>query len=883
MAIETQVFEGNSPLVLDDPDQAWRVVEGRVAVFAIARPGAARRFLFEVAAGGLLLGGLSETEARLVAVPLEPSRLSPLTIAEAMADSRVSEGSKGWVSHVQEVLRRFGASGAEGSVMLPPLEADVPMMLALLHGQLFQVLEAQGVREDQDRRQRFFEAEQQDREATREVTAGLAMLLATDADSGVERSGDPLLDAAREVGSALGIAIQAPAETDLRRDPVEAIARASRIQMRRVALPRGFWREDCGPLLAQREGGNPVALLWTKGGYVCVEPASGERLQVDEALASALLPRAVMFNRPLPERPLMAWDLWRFASQGRHRDLVAMGLVGVLGALLGMLPSHATGMLIDQAIPDSNRALLTQMGAALVATALGGAIFQFCQALLILRVEGYADARIQAAVWDRVLNLAPPFFRRYAVGDLNSRILAISQMRQQLSGTTLRTLFTSLFALLNLVLMFVYSAKLAGVACLLALVAMGITTGHSYVQIRKSEPLRAAEAALSGIVVQLINGVAKLRVAAAEVRAFRHWATTFRRYQELHLGILTVQNSLGVFNEVFAGVCSLVLFFVAAQVVGLQIMGSHGGLGTGTFLAFNAAFGTFVMGATSLSNTVIELLDIGNLWKRAQPILEEAPEVSGRKADPGPLEGALTLDRVTFRYPGTEGDAREPVLRDVSLHVASGEHIALVGPSGSGKSTLLRLLLGFETPESGMVAYDGKDLSHLDVRAVRRQLGVVLQTAKLQAGSIFENIAAGALITEAEAWEAALAAGFEAEIKAMPMGMHTMVAEGGVNLSGGQRQRLVIARAFALKPRLMLLDEATSALDNQTQAIVSESLERLKVTRVVIAHRLSTIRHADRIYVMDRGRIVQAGTFETLSREEGLFKALFANQVGRAP
>ncbi|MNK94827.1 Multidrug resistance ABC transporter ATP-binding and permease protein [compost metagenome] len=825
------------------------------------------------------MGGLPESEARLVAVPLEPCHLSSLTIAEVMADSRVSEGIAGWVSQVQEVLWRHGAPDSQGSVTLPALGADVPMALALLHAQLFQVLEAQDAREEQERRQRFFEAERQDREATREVTVGLAKLLATESASGVERSGDPLLDAAREVGTALGIAIQAPAEVDLRRDPVEAIARASRVQMRRVALSRGFWREDCGPLLAQREGGDPVALLWTEGGYVCVDPVSGERVPVDEALASALLPLAVMFYRPLPERPLKAWDLWRFASQGRQRDLVAMGFVGVLGALLGMLPAHATGMLIDQAIPDSNRALLIQMGAALVATALGGAIFQFCQGLLILRVEGYADARIQAAVWDRVLNLAPPFFRRYAVGDLNSRIMAISQMRQQLSGTTLRTLFTSLFALLNLVLMFVYSAKLAGVACLLALIAMAVTTGHSYLQIRKSEPLRVAEAALSGIVVQLINGVAKLRVAAAEVRAFRHWATTFRRYQELHLGILTVQNSLGVFNEVFAGVCSLVFFFVAAQVVGLQIMGAPGSLGTGTFLAFNAAFGTFVMGATSLSNAVIELLDIGNLWKRAQPILEEAPEVSGHKADPGPLEGALTLDRVTFRYPGTDGDVREPVLRDVSLHAAPGEHIALVGPSGSGKSTLLRLLLGFETPESGMVAYDGKDLSHLDVRAVRRQLGVVLQTAKLQAGSIFENIAAGALITEAEAWEAAHAAGFEADINAMPMGMHTMVAEGGVNLSGGQRQRLVIARAFALKPRLMLLDEATSALDNQTQAIVSESLERLKVTRVVIAHRLSTIRHADRIYVLDRGQVVQVGTFTELMSQSGMFRDAIAHRL----
>ena len=886
MAGDVHVLTGNTPLLLDDAERCWRVEGGRVAVFAVSRPGAGRRFLFEVPAEGMLVGLRPDSEARLLAVALEPCRLHPVALDEAIRRPELAEGLAAWTDSLRDVIARHALPESTGDApVLPGMGGeDVPVSLAVLHAQLFQVLAQAEAREEDARRRRFFEAERQDQDATQALTQGLADLLATRTQKQVARTGDPVLDAAREVGAVLGIEIQAPATMDPRRDPVEAIARASRVQMRRVALPKGFWHEDGGPLLAQTREGAPVALLWTGGRYVCVDPETERRVPVDEALAQTLLPQAVMFYRPLPSRPLKAWDLVTFASKGQRRDLTAMVVIGILGALLGMLPAQATGMLIDRAIPDSDRALLIQMGAALLATALGGAVFQFCQGLLILRVEGYADARIQSAVWDRVLNLAPPFFRRYAVGDLNARIMAISQMRQQLSGTTLRTLFTSLFALLNLVLMFVYSPKLAGVACLLAMVAMGVTMGHSAIQIRMSESLRVADAALSGIVVQLINGVAKLRVAAAEVRAFRHWGTTFKRYQEQHLGILNVHNSLGIFNEVFAGVCSLVLFFVAANVVGLQIMGAPGGVGTGTFLAFNAAFGTFVMGATSLSNTVIELLDIQNLWKRAQPILEEPPEVGEDRVDPGPLSGALALERVTFRYPAAEGkEPGEPILADVTIHAAPGEQIALVGPSGSGKSTLLRLILGFEAPESGMVSFDGKDLSRLDVRAVRRQLGVVLQTAKLQAGSIFENLAAGALITQEEAWEAARLAGFEADIKAMPMGMHTMVAEGGANLSGGQRQRLIIARAFALKPRLMLLDEATSALDNQTQAIVSESLERMKVTRVVIAHRLSTIRHADRIYVLDRGRVVQEGTFERLSREPGLFRDLIVGQLDESP
>lgn len=245
------------------------------------------------------------------------------------------------------------------------------------------------------------------------------------------------------------------------------------------------------------------------------------------------------------------------------------------------------------------------------------------------------------------------------------------------------------------------------------------------------------------------------------------------------------------------------------------------------------------------------------------------------KADPGKLIGKITVDHVTFCY---RHDGLV-TLDDVSISAEPGEFIALVGASGSGKSTLLRLLLGFETPQAGSVYYDGQDLSGLDVNAVRRQLGVVLQNGQLNSASIFENIAGSAQMTLDEAWEAARMSGFADDITAMPMQMHTVVSEGGSNLSGGQRQRLLIARALALKPRVLFFDEATSALDNKTQAIVSESLDKLQVTRIAIAHRLSTIRNAHRIYVLQAGRVVQQGTFQELAAVEGLFAQLMARQM----
>jgi ABC-type bacteriocin/lantibiotic exporter with double-glycine peptidase domain len=279
-----------------------------------------------------------------------------------------------------------------------------------------------------------------------------------------------------------------------------------------------------------------------------------------------------------------------------------------------------------------------------------------------------------------------------------------------------------------------------------------------------------------------------------------------------------------------------------------------------------------------LSNTLIDLLDVTTLWERVRPIVVATPEGDLGKVDPGRLTGKVALEHVTFRY-----QAHGPLSVDrVSLHAEPGEFIALVGPSGSGKSTLFRLLLGFETPEAGAVYYDEQELSRLDVVAVRRQIGAMLQHSTIMAATIFENIAGGAVISQQEAWEAVHAAGLAEDLAAMPMGLHTFVSEGGSNLSGGQRQRLQIARALVRHPALLLFDEATSTLDNRTQAVVTTSLERLPVTRVVIAHRLSTIRHADRIYVLVGGRVVQQGTFAELAQQASPFAQLMAHQGAHA-
>lgn len=778
-----------------------------------------------------------------------------------------------WLEAVEEVQL---ASVATSEIR----NADILLQgLSQLHTQILHCTYLLDEQEAQEEIQRLRDRQRLNRQVTAEAIGELASTLNYQ-DGDFFKEGTPLLVAAGAVGKAMGVKIRPPARSEnLKRvkEPLETIVRASRIRMRRVLLRDNWWQKDSGPLIAYTQQDNrPVALLSVSATrYEIFDPVEQTRVLVDERTAATLAPVAYMFYRSLPDKALKAFDLLQFALKGRGSELIVILMTGITVTLLGMLTPQATAILMDNAIPDSDRGLLLQVGLGLLVAALGTALFQLTQGFAILRMETASDASTQAAVWDRLLNLPVSFFRQYTTGDLQSRVSSISTIRRQLSGKTLINLISSLFALFYLGQLFYYNFKLALVAVAVALVAIAFTTFSGVLLLRKVRPLLELQGNIFGQTVQLINGISKLHVAGAEDRAFASWSKNYSRQVKLELSTQQVEDIVALFNTVMPTLTSGILFWFTMSL--LEETQTSGGIGLslGTFLAFNTAFGNFIRGATDLSNTATEVLQVIPQWKRTQPILATVPEVNLSKADPGKLIGRIFVDRLRFRYQN-EGPL---TLDDISISAEPGEFIALVGGSGSGKSTILRLLLGFETPEAGTIYYDGQDLSGLDVDAVRRQLGVVLQGGQLTSASIFENIAGGAQITLDEAWEAAQMSGFADDVAAMPMSMHTVISEGGGNLSGGQRQRLLIARALALKPRILLFDEATSALDNRTQAIVSESLEKLQVTRIAIAHRLSTIRKAHRIYVLQSGQVVQQGSFEELASQSGLFAQLMARQM----
>lgn len=656
-----------------------------------------------------------------------------------------------------------------------------------------------------------------------------------------------------------------------RRFTVQDIARISHFITREVMLEQDWYRQDCGPVLAYREEGHqPVACIPVgPSRYLAYDKQTNSSCVVNEEYARQLEPKAQMFYRPFPNKVMKAKDLFIFGMQSVHKsDVARLLLLALAGVLTGLLLPYMNEQLYDKFIPMGNSEGLIQLCFVVLACTMGNMTFTVVKNLAAFRSMNAMEYAVQSAAYDRMFNLPESFFRQYDSAELAQRVMGISQIYNALADVVIKTLLSAVFSILYLWRMFQYSKKLAGVSLIMLLVCMAVIIIIGIIQTKYEKEKMELDSKSGSVMYQFLNGISKIRIAGVENRALYEYLKPYARSRSINIRkekmTVVVSTLVGAMNTVF----SIVLYYLMIK--------KKMELSVGAFMGFSAAFGSFSGAMLQIVSSLLQVNDVKPAYDRCKPVLEALPEFEEDTVMPGALTGDIEINNVTFSYDESSG----VILDGISLHIRAGEYIGIVGSSGSGKSTLLKLLLGFEKPDVGKIYYDGKDIDSMDKRELRKRMGVVLQDGRLISGSIFENITITAPGTKLERVKQVVRdVGLEEDISQMPMGLHTVLSEDSGTISGGQQQRILIARAIVGNPRIIYFDEATSALDNVTQMMVCQSLERLKATRLVIAHRLSTVMNCDRIFVLEKGQVIEQGSYQELMDRKGRFYELAVRQL----
>lgn len=661
---------------------------------------------------------------------------------------------------------------------------------------------------------------------------------------------------------------EVPAKISGLEDRLDYLLSSTGILYREVILTKGWHADAMGAMITSlKDSGTVIAVLPSDlGGYEYTDPRTGDRVRINAQEEKKISGEALCFYRPLPMRELTVKDLIRYMmSCLTLRDLVNFGLAAMAITLVGLIAPRMNRILMGTVIEAGSFQLLYAVMSFLFFATISSILLSIIRALLLSRIRSKLNLNVSAATMMRILSLPASFFKDYSAGELNQYISYMDSLCATLVDSVFSTAVTGVFSLVYLTQIFSFAPSLVLPSLAVTILTLAVSLLSARLQMKIDKEKMTHTAKERGLIFSLITGIQKIRLSGAENRAFYKWSGLYTRSAELTYNPPALIRLAPVITAAISLAGTAAMYYIAVR----------SRVSVADYYAFNTAYAYISSAFSALTSVALSAASIRPVVGLIKPLLEAQPETSDSKETVTRLSGSIEMAHVTFGY----DPESKPIFEDFNLTIPARQYVAIVGKSGCGKSTLVRLLLGFEKPSRGAINYDRKDLSRLDVRSVRRQIGTVMQDGKLFSGSIFENIVISApTLKLQDAWDAAEIAGIAEDIREMPMGINTILQEGGGTISGGQRQRLMIARAIAPKPRILIFDEATSALDNITQKKVSEALDRMKCTRIIIAHRLSTIRHCDRILVIDGGKIAEDGTYEELIAKNGLFAELVERQ-----
>lgn len=571
---------------------------------------------------------------------------------------------------------------------------------------------------------------------------------------------------------------------------------------------------------------------------------------------------------PMPAKKLKLDDILLYMLKALNRwDALYVVLAFLSVSLLGMLSPYVTKQFMDEMIPSGEDSLLLPLGCLLLSATVGMTLFTVTRSLVLMRTCDKMTLRLNSGFIDRVFHLPATFFREWTSGELGQRLMSMIYTLQSISEKSFSAILSLVFAFVYFYQIHLYAPDLMGMSIIVLLIQFVLMSFYVWFAQKELVRVIAAKSKLSGLLYSLIGGIRKIKTSGAEERAYAKWAFCFCDSMLEHHG----RNKFLIYYP------AITVFVSTATTVATYYYTMNQGIGLSDYLAFLVAYGMVASAVGAMADMLPELAAIRPALDLCRPILDTIPEVDDEGShEVDFLTGSIEIHSLSFRY-----NSESPyIFKDLSLKINPGEYVAIVGPSGCGKSTLIRLLLGFERPESGSIFFDSHSIDTVNLPSLRRKIGTCLQDGRMFSGELYQNLTITApMCSEEDVWEAARLACLDEEIKAMPMGLHTLVSDGGGGVSGGQRQRVLIARALVAKPSILIFDEATSALDNITQKRVTENLDSLSCTRICIAHRLSTIRNCSRIIVLNGGCVAEEGTFEQLMEKQGLFYELAKRQM----